>query len=49
MPEIHCLQPVVADWDGDGDLDLLLAPAGIYFERLADGSLVEVPQRLVNW
>eukprot|EP00913_Durusdinium_trenchii_P010434 g9781.t2 len=44
MPEIHCLQPVVADWDGDGDLDLLLAPAGLYFERLADGSLVEILQ-----
>ncbi|CAE8611404.1 unnamed protein product [Polarella glacialis] len=36
-------QPVAVDWDGDGDIDLLVAIMGIiqFFERNADASLVQ--------
>ena len=34
-------QPIAADWDGDGLMDLVLAPEGRFFKRLQDGSLQE--------
>lgn len=37
-------QPVVVDWDNDGDMDLFLGPPdGRFFEQLADGTLHEWP------
>lgn len=30
---VETLQPLVVDWDLDGDLDLILAPAGRFFRR----------------
>ncbi|CAE7256213.1 Scube1 [Symbiodinium microadriaticum] len=40
----HLVQPFLLDWDGDGDVDLLLGlPDGRFFEQLADGSLKEWP------
>ncbi|CAK8988909.1 Extracellular matrix organizing protein FRAS1 (Fraser syndrome 1 protein) [Durusdinium trenchii] len=34
------VQPLVLDWDNDGDMDLFLGPPdGRYFEQLADGTL----------
>lgn len=37
------VQPVPVDWDNDGDIDLVLGPEGWYWERLADGTLLEYP------
>ena len=37
------VQPVPVDWDNDGDIDLVLGPEGWYWERLADGTLLEHP------
>ena len=34
-------QPIAADWDGDGLMDLILAPEGRFFKRLQYGSLQE--------
>ena len=40
----HLVQPVFLDWDGDGDVDLLLGlPDGRFFEQLADGTVKEWP------
>ena len=40
---VNRAQPVPVDWDRDGDYDLVLAPEGWYWERLADGSLLRHP------
>lgn len=38
------IQPLVVDWDQDGDYDLFLGPPdGRYFEQLTDGTLREWP------
>ncbi|CAK9100562.1 unnamed protein product [Durusdinium trenchii] len=39
------IQPVIVDWDNDGDMDLFLGPPdGRYFEQLSDGTLREWPR-----